>query len=312
MAYLSSLPLLSPSQLGEELFLYLAVSLAAVNAALVREEDRVQRPMYYTSRALKGAKERYPPIEKLTFDLVTAAHKLNSYFQAHSMIVLTEKPLRRAISNPNAAGQMTLWAVELSEFDIQYRPCTAIKGQVVADFIAEFTNVESQGAREYPQWNIHTDGSSNKQAGEAGIVLRSLEGDKIECMVRLDFPMTNNEAEYEALVMGLDLAKAARATSVIIHCDSQVITNQINGDYECKGERMKKYLEQENRRVDDLQAKIVQIPRGKNDKPTVLPRPHQQNTWSSSIRYSPFIHLSPLIDVVNVKEMSFESNWTTP
>ena len=64
------------------------------------------------------------------------------------------------------------------------------------------------------------DGSSNKQASGAGIVLRSPEGDEIECMVRLNFPTTNNETEYEALVSGLDLVKAAGATSVVIHCDS--------------------------------------------------------------------------------------------
>ena len=101
------------------------------------------------------------------------------------------------------------------------------------------------------------DGSSNKQAGEAGILLCSPKGNEIECMVRLDFPTTNNEAKYEALVAGLDLAKAAGATSVVIHCDSQVVTNQVNSDYECKGERMKKYLEQVKRRVDDLQAKTL-------------------------------------------------------
>ena len=83
-------------------------------------------------------------------------------------------------------------------------------------------------------------------------MLLSLEGDKMECMVRLDFPTTNNEAEYEALVAGLDLAKAAGAASVVIHCDSQVVTNEVNRDYECKGERMKRYLEQVKRRVDDL------------------------------------------------------------
>ena len=63
-------------------------------------------------------------------------------------------------------------------------------------------------------------------------------------MVRLDFLITNNEAEYEALVVGLDLAKAAGATSVVIYCDSQVVTNQVNGDYKCKVERMKRYLNQ--------------------------------------------------------------------
>ena len=62
-------------------------------------------------------------------------------------------------------------------------------------------------------------------------------------MVHLNFPMTNNEVKYEALVVRLDLTKAVRATRVVVHCDSQVITNQVNGDYECKGKRMKKYLE---------------------------------------------------------------------
>ena len=80
-------------------------------------------------------------------------------------------------------------------------------------------------------------------------------------MVRLDFPATNNEAKYEVLITGLDLARAAGATSLVIYCDSQVITNQVNGNYECKRERMKRYLDQVKRRVDDLQAKIVQIPR---------------------------------------------------
>ena len=74
-------------------------------------------------------------------------------------------------------------------------------------------------------------------------MLSSPEGDEIKCMVRLDFPTTNNETEYEALVARLDLAKVVVGASVVIHCDSQVVTNQVNGDYKCKGERIKKYLE---------------------------------------------------------------------
>ena len=84
-------------------------------------------------------------------------------------------------------------------------------------------------------------------------------------MVRLDFPATNNELEYEALIARLDLAKATGAARVVVHCDSQVITNQVNGDYECKGKRMKKYLDQVKARIDDLEARIVQIPRGENE-----------------------------------------------
>ena len=87
----------------------------------------------------------------------------------------------------------------------------------------------------------------------------------VECMVRLDFLTTNNEAEYEALVAGFNLAKAVEAASVVIYYDSQVVTNQVNGDYECKGERMKKYLDQGRRRVDDIKAKIIQIPKGENE-----------------------------------------------
>ena len=91
----------------------------------------------------------------------------------------------------------------------------------------------------------------------AGVVLLSPKGDAVECIIRLDFPTTNNEAEYEELVVGLDLARAAGATSIVIYCDSQVITNQINRDYECKGERMKLYLDQVKKRIDDQQAKII-------------------------------------------------------
>ena len=74
--------------------------------------------MYYASRALCGAEERYLPMEKLAFALVTAAHKLKPYFQAHTVVILTDRPLRQAISSPDAAGRLVLWAIELSEFDI--------------------------------------------------------------------------------------------------------------------------------------------------------------------------------------------------
>ena len=86
---------------------------------------------------------------------------------------------------------------------------------MVADFIVEFTLMEGEGVEVVPQWSVHTNGSSNKQAEGAGVVLRTPEGDKIECMIRLDFPTTNNEAEYETLVVGLDLARAAGAENMV-------------------------------------------------------------------------------------------------
>ena len=136
-----------------------------------------------------------------------------------------DQPLKKAMSNPKAVGRMALWAIELSEFDVRYRPRTSMKGQVVADFIAEYTQPGDEGAERQKLWIIHTDESSNQHSGGAGVVMQTPEGDKIECMIILDFPTTNNETEYEALVAGLDLARVAGAGNMIIHCDSQVITS---------------------------------------------------------------------------------------
>ena len=122
-------------------------------------------------------------MKKLAFALVTAARKLKSYFRAHTIIVLMDRPLRRAMSSPEAAGQMALWAVKLNEFDIQYRPRTAIKEQAVADFIVKFAQSEDKGEENAAQWNIHTDRSSNRRVRGAGVVIQTSEGDKIEYMI---------------------------------------------------------------------------------------------------------------------------------
>ena len=105
----------------------------------MKEEGKVQKPMYYTSRALRRAEGRYPLIEKLVFALIIASRKLNHYFQAHVINVMTDHPLKKAMNKLEAAGQLIQWAVKLSEFDILYQPRHAIKAQALADFIAEFT-----------------------------------------------------------------------------------------------------------------------------------------------------------------------------
>ena len=134
----------------------------------------------------------------------------------------------------------------------------------------------------------------------AGVVLLSPEGDQIECMVRLDFPTTNNEVEYEALVVGLDLANAIGAARVVLYCDSQVVTNQVNGDYKCRGERMKRYLDQVRRRVDELKAKIIQIPKREKEQANHLAKSTSTKHMSSRDNVLSFVHLSPLIDFLNV------------
>ena len=102
-AYLTTAPLLSPSVLGEELYLYLAITPHAVSSVLVREEGRVQKLVYYTNRALRGAEARYLQIEKLAFALITASRKLRHYFQAHIINVMTDHPLKKAMNKLEAA-----------------------------------------------------------------------------------------------------------------------------------------------------------------------------------------------------------------
>ena len=89
-------------------------------------------------------------MKKMAFTLVIAARKVKSYFQAYTIIILMDKPLRRVMNRLEAAGRMALWVVELSEFDIQYHSRTAIKGQVAADFITEFTLMGGQGVEKTP------------------------------------------------------------------------------------------------------------------------------------------------------------------
>lgn len=116
-------------------------------------------------------------------------------------------------------------------------------------------------------------------------MLHSPEGDDIKYMVRLDFPTTNNKAEYEALVAELDLIKAVGATNIVVYCDSLVVTSQVNGDYEWKGEIMKKYLEQIRKWVGELWIKFVQISKEENEQADCLAKAASQNTCSSPVKY---------------------------
>ena len=106
--YLSNPPLLSLSKEGENLYLYLAVSTTttAVSAALIREEDRKQLPVYYVSQAFQGAKAKCPRIEKIVFALIVALRKLQPYFQANPILVMTDQPIKKSMNKPEAAGRM--------------------------------------------------------------------------------------------------------------------------------------------------------------------------------------------------------------
>ena len=121
------------------MFIYLSISKGAVNVVLVQEEEGKQFPIYYVSKSLLDAETRYTQLEKLALVLVIAARKLWPYFQCHPITVLTTYPLKSILHKPELSSWLTKWTAELSEYDITFQPCTALKSQVLANFIADFT-----------------------------------------------------------------------------------------------------------------------------------------------------------------------------
>ena len=133
-------PLLSSPMEGKTLYMYLSATDEAVSSALVRmTKNGHQNPIYYISKVLHEAEVRYPRLQKLIYSLIVAVKRLQPYFQAHSTIVLTDQPLKAVLMSPDTFGRMAKWAVRLEEFDISFRPRSALKAQVIADFIAECT-----------------------------------------------------------------------------------------------------------------------------------------------------------------------------
>lgn len=134
--YLAAPPLLTTPKPGELLTLYLVVLEHAVSAALLRVRDVKQALVYYVSKTLLGVETRYLPLEKLA--LLTATRKLPHNFISHPVVVYTKFPLKALLRKADFLRRITTWSVELSQHEIDYQPRTVIKGQVLADFIAEF------------------------------------------------------------------------------------------------------------------------------------------------------------------------------
>nr|AAQ56490.1 putative polyprotein [Oryza sativa Japonica Group] len=126
---------------GSELLLYLAASPVVVSAALVQETESGQKPVYFVSEALQGVKIRYIEMEKLAYALVMASCKLKHYFQAHKVTVPSQYPLGEVLRGKEVTGRLSKWAAELSPFDLHFVTRTAIKSQVLTDFVAEWIPV---------------------------------------------------------------------------------------------------------------------------------------------------------------------------
>ncbi|XP_010495428.1 PREDICTED: uncharacterized protein LOC104772525 [Camelina sativa] len=267
-SYLSTPPILAKPELGEILFLYIAVSESAVSGVLVKDDRGEQRPVFYISKSLDDAETRHPTVEKVALAVVTSARKLRPYFQSHIDAVLSNHPLRSILHSPNQSGRLTKWAIELSEYDIEYRTRLAAKSQVLADFLIELPFGEAEPTLIDPsddRWTLHVDGASSHLGSGVGIRLTSPTGEILEQSFRLRFQATNNVAEYEALIAGLKLANRMQIKRIRAFCDSQLVANQFSGEYDTKSEPMAAYLDVVrilSKRFDEFE--LIKIPRGDN------------------------------------------------
>ncbi|XP_022004433.1 uncharacterized protein LOC110901995 [Helianthus annuus] len=222
--HLASLPDIATLETGELIFVYLSVAGEAIRAVLTIERDKVQVHVYFFSNTLKLAEIKYPPLEKLALALVQTARRL-----------------RRK----------------------------AIKAQVLADFIVEVlkqTITEVNTAVTEPSdleaWKLFIDGASSVEGSGAGFILINPEGLEFTYALRFEFQITNNEAEYEALIAGLRLAKEMKVQKLQVFIDSLLVSSQVNDSYVAKEPNTKRYKEKSKELMNTFQTcTIKKIPR---------------------------------------------------
>ena len=126
--YLSRPPIMSSPMVDEVLFAYIAVAFYAISFVLIRVDSGIQRLVYYVSKSLNEAEVHYLPLEKAILAVVHATRKLLHYFQAHTIIILTQLLLKSILRIANYIGRVAKWGTILGAFDIKYMPRTSIKG----------------------------------------------------------------------------------------------------------------------------------------------------------------------------------------
>ena len=128
--------------------------------------------------------------------------------------------------------------MELSQFDVDYKPRTVIKAQALVKFVAEFTMADQDQESDY--WTVYIDGPLALGMGGVGVVLLSPEKDILKYRVQLQFPAMNNEAEYEAILIGLRIAKALGVRNLKLNSNSKLVVGQMTSEYKAKEDMMKR------------------------------------------------------------------------
>ena len=260
-------------------------------------------------------------MEKLAYALVMASRKLKHYFQANKVIVPSQYPLGEILRGKEVTGRLSKWAAELSPFDLHFVARTAIKSQVLADFVAEWTPVLVPNPEPTEQfWVMCSDGSWSHRGAGIAAVLFSPNGVPIRYATRLQFDTTNNAAEYEAVLLGLRKAKALGVRRLLIRTDSKLVADHVDKSLEAKEEGMKRYLEAVRSMEKCFTGITVEhLPRGRNEEGDALAKsaayggPHSPGIFFEAL-YAPSVPMDSLeimaIDQVKLGEDPYD--WRTP
>ncbi|GAV57595.1 RVT_3 domain-containing protein, partial [Cephalotus follicularis] len=149
---------------------------------------------------------------------------------------LIDKPLKQVLAKPDTLGRLIKWSIKLGEYDVKFEARPAIKSQVLANFIGD--NIPTECVEENPSenekglWKLSVYGSSCITGSGAGLVLTSLDGWTLEYALRFGYKTTNNEAEWEALIVGLTIAKHLEVQKIEASSDSQLVFGLASGEYE--------------------------------------------------------------------------------
>ncbi|XP_074301101.1 uncharacterized protein LOC141632453 [Silene latifolia] len=225
----------------------------------------------FSGETAHSVETRYTSFEKLALALVTASYKSWPYFESHTIHVITNYPLKTIMRKPELSGRMTKWSVHLSGYDLQFEPKTAIKSQALADFVSDFcpaTHGEAEEGmlaitrnQDGEIWTLYIDGASNVRGAGVGLVLRSPKGDMIVQAIRCEFKATNNKAEYEALVLGIQMASGLKVRNLRVYSDSLLGVNHVNNEYVARDSKMIAYLKiATEQRLKFRTFKITQVP----------------------------------------------------
>nr|CAD40005.3 OSJNBb0052B05.8 [Oryza sativa Japonica Group]CAE75890.1 B1234D02.14 [Oryza sativa Japonica Group] len=232
-----------PPQKGIPFRLYLSAGEKSIGSVLIQELEGKERVVFYLSRRLLDAETRYSPVEKLCLCLYFSCTRLRHYLLSNECTIICKADVvKYMLSAPILKGRVGKWIFSLTEFDLRYESPKAIKGQAIADFIVDHRD-DSIGSVEIVPWTLFFDRSVCTHGCGIGLVIISPLGACFEFAYTIKPYATNNQAEYEAVLKGLQLLKEVEADAIEIMGNSLLVISQLAREYECKNDTLIVYNE---------------------------------------------------------------------